>query len=558
VEELRKTGIDVIGDVPWATHFCQFYQTKEDLLDILVPYFKAGLENNEFCMWITAEPLNEEEAKAGMVKAMPDFPRYLAKGQIQILPHDEWYLKDGIFDLQRVLDGWVDKLNWAVAKGYAGMRVTGNTAWLERNGWKDFTEYEAEINNVIGKYRMLALCTYWLDKCGASEVIDVVDNHQFALLKKRGRWELIESAIYKKSKEALAASEERFRNMFEESPIGIELYDAHGKLTSANKACLDIFGVSDGNQVIGFELFGDPNVTDEVKESLRNGETVRYEAPFDFEKVKQYRLYNTSRTGIIYLDILIRPLGKTAGEPRGGYMVQVQDITERRRLDDLKDEFIGLVSHELRSPLTVVIGAVNTVLSEGKRLSAQETQQLLQDAALEADSLSRLLDNLLELSRAQAGRLVLLSEPTDVENVLRGTVKKLRRGAKGHHFEVHFPRACPLVSADPMRLERILYNLLENAVKYSPDGSKIEVLCQVGQEYLTIGVKDYGIGISDSDRVRLFQPFERLGKDREGIKGAGVGLMTCRRLVEAHGGRMWVESELGNGSTFFFTLPLRN
>ena len=222
-EGLVKTGIDVIGAVPWGTHFCQFYQNKQDLLDILVPYFKAGLENNEFCMWVTAEPLNEGEARAAIAKAIPDFAQYQARGQIEILPHDQWYLKDGVFDLQRVLDGWVEKLNQALVRGYAGMRVTGNTAWLERNGWKDFTEYEAEINNVIGKYKMMALCTYWLDKCGASEVIDVVNNHQFALLKRRGSWEIIESTIYKQTRKALAASEERFRDMFQESPIGIEI-----------------------------------------------------------------------------------------------------------------------------------------------------------------------------------------------------------------------------------------------------------------------------------------------------------------------------------------------
>jgi hypothetical protein len=104
----RKSGIDVIGDAPWGTHFCQFYQTREDLIDILVPYFKAGLENNEFCLWVTSEPLDEKEAEKAIRKAVPDFDLYLKRGQIEILPHDEWYLKDGIFDLRGVLDAWVD------------------------------------------------------------------------------------------------------------------------------------------------------------------------------------------------------------------------------------------------------------------------------------------------------------------------------------------------------------------------------------------------------------------------------------------------------------------
>lgn len=796
--ELVKTGIDVIGDVPWGTHFCQFYQTKQDLLDILVPYFKAGLENNEFCMWVTAEPLAEHEAYQAMAKAMPDFAQYVARGQIEILPHDRWYLKDGVFDLQRVLDGWVDKLNQALAKGYAGMRVTGNTAWLERNGWKDFTEYEAEINNVIGKYKMIALCTYSLDKCGACEVIDVVHNHQFALLKKQGKWEIIESTIYKQTREALAASEERFRDIFQESPIGIEIYDSKGTLVTANKACLDIFGVPELNEVKGLKLFEDPNITDEVKQRLRNGETVKYEAPFDFEKVRQYNLYRTSKTDVIYLDILITPLGAEAGSSDSGYMVHVQDITERKqaeealresqqdlnraqavaligswrldvrrnellwseethrifgiprgtrmtyetflssvhpedheyvdkkwaaalrgepydiehrivvgdeikwvrekaeleldrkgvllggfgtvqdvtelkeaeetlqlerdnlyailesmkdgvcivnhdytieyinrelendfgpvegkkcyqyfhnreepcpwckneeviagktvrwecsfpkiqktyeivgtplnnldgsvstleifhditerkRVEQLKDEFIGLVSHEMRSPLTVITGALNTVLTEGPYLSRKEERQLLEDAVWEAGTLAHILGNLLELSRFQADRLFLSFEPVDVKSVIRNAIRRVKRQSSIHRFVLGLPKELPPVRADVMRLERILHNLLENAIKYSPDGGHIRVSAKMDSNHLVIGVSDQGIGISPQDQAKLFAPFQRLGNNRvEGVKGIGLGLLVCRRLVEAHGGRIWVESEPGKGSTFFFTLP---
>ena len=193
-EKIRKTGIDLIGDVPWGTHFCQFYQTKEDLIDILAPYFKAGLENNEFCMWITSEPLSEKEAKKAMRKAVPNLDRYLKKGQIEIVSHTEWYLKDGAFNLQRVLDTWIDKLNQALAKGFNGIRVTGNAAQLDKRDWRDFADYEEEVNNVIGKYRMMAICTYCLDKCGAIELIDVVRSHQCALIRREDEWELIESS----------------------------------------------------------------------------------------------------------------------------------------------------------------------------------------------------------------------------------------------------------------------------------------------------------------------------------------------------------------------------
>jgi PAS domain S-box-containing protein len=207
----RKTGINVIGDVPWGTHLCQFYQTKKDLIDILVPYFKAGLENNEFCMWVTSEPVSEKDAKEAMRKAVPDFEQYLKRGQIEVVPHTEWYLKDGAFNLQRVLNAWIDKLNQALTDGYDGIRVTGNTAWIEKRDWKSFADYEETVNNAIGQYRMIAICTYFLDKCGASEVIDVVKNHQFALTRREGKWELIESSERKQAKKALSETNTRLQ-----------------------------------------------------------------------------------------------------------------------------------------------------------------------------------------------------------------------------------------------------------------------------------------------------------------------------------------------------------
>ena len=201
--ELRTSGINLIGNVPWGTHFCQFYETKEDLIDILIPYFKAGLENNEFCMLITSDPLSAEEAQNSLQKAVPDLDSYLEAGQIEILPYTEWYKLGGSFDSDRVLNGWIEKLNKALENGYDGLRLTGNTFWLEKEDWDDFVDYEAAVDNVIGKYKMMALCTYCLERCNAAEVIDVVNNHEFALIKRKEKWELIETTEHKRTEQEL-------------------------------------------------------------------------------------------------------------------------------------------------------------------------------------------------------------------------------------------------------------------------------------------------------------------------------------------------------------------
>jgi len=232
------------------------------------------------------------------------------------------------------------------------------------------------------------------------------------------------------------------------------------------------------------------------------------------------------------------------------------DITERKQLDQLKDEFIGLVSHEMRTPLTVVIGSIHTVLSEGDRLPPDEKQQLLEDAVLEAEELEHILENLLELSRYRAQRLTLRVEPVNIENIAWRVINELKKQCK-QGFVVDVPEGLLSPLADPLRIERILYNLAHNATKYSPSDSEIRIFAKQDEEHVVVGVCDQGVGISTADQARIFDAFERLDRSWDSERaGTGLGLVVCQRLVEAHGGRIWVESELLKGSTFFFTLPL--
>ncbi len=214
---IRKTGIDIIGDVPWGTHLCQFYKTQEDLLDILVPYFKTGLEKNEFCMWVISEPLSAEDAKEALKKAVKNLDEYIQKGQIEILDSNQWYRKSGKFEPDRALQGWIRKEKEAIEKGFAGLRLTGNTFWLEKGDWRSFAGYEETVNNVIGKHRMIAICTYSLDKCGASEIIDVIGNHKSAIIRREGTWQLIESSESKKAEQEIKRAEEGFRTLIQNS-----------------------------------------------------------------------------------------------------------------------------------------------------------------------------------------------------------------------------------------------------------------------------------------------------------------------------------------------------
>jgi PAS domain S-box-containing protein len=328
VKKTRNTGIPVIGNVSWGTHFCQFYQTKEDLVDVLVPYFKAGLESNEFCMWVTSEPLNEKEAEEAMRKAVPDFDLYLKRGQIEIALHDEWYLKEGVFNLQRVLNAWINKLEQALANGYDGIRVTGNTAWLEKKDWKDFADYEEEVNSVIGKYRMMAICTYLLDKCSASEVIDVVRNHQFTLIRRIGEWELIESSEIKRTKEALKGSEILLNDILAASPEAITTTDLNGNIVNCNQATLDIHGFSSKEELIG------KNALEFIAEKDRQRAVENLKKTIEQEVVRDIEYNFLTKDGREFPGELSASVIKGSSGNPTGFVGMTKDITERKKAEE--------------------------------------------------------------------------------------------------------------------------------------------------------------------------------------------------------------------------------
>ncbi|HET8539854.1 MAG TPA: MEDS domain-containing protein [Anaeromyxobacter sp.] len=188
----RGSGIAVVGDLHWGSHFCQFYKTKQDMADIVVPYFRAGLEGNELCVWVTSDFFTTDDALAAMQAGVTGFAEYRARRQFEVFPYTDWYLKGGSFDLRRTLDMWIAKHDEALARGFAGLRVTGNPYWIDnKKDWDDFAAYEAEINKVIGGTKLLVLCTYSLQKCGVAEILDVVKNHEFAVAMNQGTWQVV-------------------------------------------------------------------------------------------------------------------------------------------------------------------------------------------------------------------------------------------------------------------------------------------------------------------------------------------------------------------------------
>jgi len=208
-EELRPTGIEVIGDVSWGTHFCHFYETKKDLLSILSSFFKAGLENNEYCLWVTAPHITVDEAYMALKQVVPEFEQYLERGGIEIVTHVDWYRKNGKLDLDNAIPAISDRLRIAFQKNFEGLRANGDESWLDRNNWKDFIEYERVLSPLVADQRVIILCTYPLGECvAATDILDIAFVHECTVAKRKGRWEVLEVPEVKKSKAHLQRKNE--------------------------------------------------------------------------------------------------------------------------------------------------------------------------------------------------------------------------------------------------------------------------------------------------------------------------------------------------------------
>jgi DNA-binding CsgD family transcriptional regulator len=189
---LRRTGVNVLGDMPWGSHACMFYESKEDLFDTVGPYFKTGLESNEFCLWFPSAPPTNDEARRGLSLRIPDLERHLAAGNMEILPGEAWYLDGDRFDVERLARAWDDKLRGALAKGYDGMRASGNAVSLRSKHWDHVCDHERRLNGILAGKPIMALCTHPMAVSSAAAVLEVAQAHQIAVARQGGEWVVVE------------------------------------------------------------------------------------------------------------------------------------------------------------------------------------------------------------------------------------------------------------------------------------------------------------------------------------------------------------------------------
>lgn len=547
-EPPRKFGLEMIGEVPWGTHSCLLYVDGEELLDVLVPYFAQGLAANELCIWVTAEPLSVAQAEAGLRSAAPEFDEHLARGQIEIVDFQKWYLCDGRFDADRVLQALTDKAAAARERGFDGLRLTGNTFRPEKAPWKGFARYEAMVDRIIVTNRMIALCSYPLHKCSMREIFDVIACHDFALIKEDGRWLSFKSFGRQRLERALRESEARQRTIIEAVKDAIIAFDESGIIQSINGAGVAMFGF-EREEVIGQRIgVLMPEPCRVVNDAISIGREVE----------------GRRRDGSHFpIELTIT---ETKHDDSALFVCCARDLSEKRRtearlkqltverLADMGGMAAGL-AHELNQPLaasTTYLRVAQRMLHippDQRQISVEET---LNRAAEQIVRAGRIVSSL----RALAAH----GEPDKLIHSLHQLIWKTYEFSSGSLKETNIRMVLQLnavkdtILADGVQIQQVLTNLIKNAKEAMSATNRGELIIStslVDPDMVQIDVADTGPGLPDQIKNRLFEPSLTTKKN-----GMGVGLPMSRVIVEAHYGRIWAQPDPEIGAVFSFTLPL--
>ncbi len=258
----------------------------------------------------------------------------------------------------------------------------------------------------------------------------------------------------------------------------------------------------------------------------------------------------TVSVGITYAPLFDRASGLV------NIIANVRDITRFREADEVKSTFISVISHELKTPVALIKGYADTLRRDDVCWDPETTQESLTVIVEEADRLNKLIDNLLDASRLQAGALPLEMDQVALDALAARTARHLQIQTETHRIVADFPSDFPVVDGDPGRLAQVLDNLVSNSIKYSPGGGDIEISGRSLPDEVIIDVVDQGVGIPLDEQPRVFERFFRGVRERhQRTPGAGLGLYLSKAIVEAHGGRIWVESNPGEGTVFSFSIP---
>ncbi len=353
---------------------------------------------------------------------------------------------------------------------------------------------------------------------------------------------------------SLLKEQARFAAVFQYSAAGILTVDTALRIIDFNPAMEHLTGWRE-SEVLGQFYFTVLRPKDRQGNDLGLQDSAILQAFAGRTIVNREMILSTRDNQPLSVLVTASCVRSEKGEPING-ILNVRDITREQQQEEQRSTFISVISHELKTPIAIIKGYASTLARPDARLEAQSLRSRLIAIEEEADRLNKLVGNLLYASRIQANGLQMDISPLDLGPLIEKVVRRLKIKSPGITVHIDLPESLPPVMADAERIEEVLQNLLDNAVKYSPQQQTFRVSCYATGEEVITSVSDSGMGISLREQEQIFDRFHRIGDPlSQATPGAGLGLYICRAIVEAHGGHIWVESTLRKGSTFSFSLP---
>lgn len=593
---LRRSGIDGVGEVPWGTHLCQLYESKKDLVKILIPYFAQGLKNNEFCLWLTSTPLEVEEAKKALTKTIPNLNAYLQKGQLEIISANNWQIQKEKTDTKLTLHDLIEKEQSALKNGFEGIRIASNDFKVENTHWQDHIEFAETLNKIIDKHKMLILCTYYINNYSSKATIDIMAHHVGTLIKQADKWILIENVLKrKKAEQIIKKSEERTRQQAEELQKLLDIIPV-AVWISRDPKCNHIVGNQTANSF--YEAEKDENVSagpttgkekNTTRRFFKNGKELKPEQlPMQEAAAKNKQIRNSE------IEVL-KPSGKTMtmignakplidkkGKVRGS-LAAFLDITERKkaqealiqaqqklqeyttslekiiqdRTNELKDaerlvaigQTAGMVGHDIRNPLQGIISDVFLAKIELDSITDNQQKQNI------LENLNAIEENVTYINK-------IVQDLQDFARPVQVTLKKIRLKEILNELLIkteipdnitashQIDKKVDHLISDPEILQRIIGNLIINAIQAMPKGGELNLTATPEADDIVIAVTDTGTGIPDEIKPKIFTPLFTTKS-----KGQGFGLAVVKRMTELLGGHVSYQTEIGKGTTFTIRLP---
>jgi len=558
-------------------HFVQFCETDAFLINSVSDFIGTGLRAEEVCI-VVATQLHRESLEERLLEDGLEVAAAYMQGQYVSL--------DAAATLsQFMIDGEPSPVRFAEVLGsiitraangrrHVRIRIFGEMVallWADGNRAAAI-RLEELWNDLASTYSFSLFCAYPMQGFGGEEYqgefTEICQQHSqvipaesytalddpqerlraITLLQQKAHSLEAEIAERKRAEEHLRLSENRYRRLFEASRDGILIVDpCSGMITDANSAMTELLGYTHeqlpGREIWHIGLLKDREATLEALRELQKKHVLRYETA----------VLHTTEGRRRALEIVCNLY-----QENGHDVIQcnIRDITERKELEQRKDEFISMASHELKTPVTSLKGFLALLQ---RRLTAQGEEKGLHYLArmdAQVHRLTKLINDLLDLSKMQAGQLVYREERFDVDALMQEIVENVQGTTQTHHLLLE-GQARTEMFGDRDRIGQVLINLLNNAIKYSPQADTVLVHVSQDHNQAHMSVQDFGIGIAKEHQHKIFERFYQVTDPEENTyPGLGIGLYISCQIVKRHGGQLWVESEKGEGATFHVTLPL--